>query len=246
MIFLRYKITLSYWGKHYHGWQIQPHHVNIQETVEKALSIALQEKINIVGAGRTDTGVSAKKYIAHFESPMKIRMTEKFIFKLNTLLPADIAIQKIEKTHTDFHARFDAKFRTYQYQVTQLKNPFLIDSAYFIKNKIDFDIMNQACDILKKYSNFKAFSKVKTNVYTYNCEIYHAKWFPKDDYYIFEIKANRFLRNMVRAIVGTLIEVGLHKISLTEFEEIIIAQDRRNAGKSVPAHALFLTDIGYN
>ncbi|SDZ90145.1 tRNA pseudouridine(38-40) synthase TruA [Psychroflexus halocasei] len=243
---MRYKITLSYWGKHYHGWQFQPNQVNLQQTFEEALSLAFQEKINIVGAGRTDTGVSAKKYIAHFDTDQTINNKDKFIFKINTLLPADIALQNIEKTRDNFHARFDANERTYQYQVTQLKNPFLIDSAYFIKNKIDFDIMNEACEILKKHTNFKAFSKVKTNVYTFNCEIYEAKWFAKDDYYIFEIKANRFLRNMVRAIVGTLIEVGLHKINLNDFEKIIISQDRRNAGKSVPAHALFLTDIGYN
>lgn len=242
---MRYKITLSYWGKHYHGWQIQPKHLSVQETLEKALSTALQEKIGVVGAGRTDTGVSAKKYIAHFDSDKKIDINKSFIFKINTLLPPDIALHKIENITDEFHARFSATDRTYQYFLTQKKNPFLIDSAYYIKNNLDFDLMNAACHILKEHTNFKAFSKVKTNVFTYNCEIYDAKWFAKDDYYIFEIKANRFLRNMVRAIVGTLIEVGLKKINLDEFEKIITSHDRRKAGKSVPAHALFLTDISY-
>ncbi|QSS96971.1 tRNA pseudouridine(38-40) synthase TruA [Psychroflexus sp. ALD_RP9] len=242
---MRYKVTLSYRGLAYNGWQIQPNHLSVQELVESALSTALQQEIKVVGAGRTDTGVHASFYIAHFDSKIMIEELSQLVFKCNTLLPKDIAFQKIERVKDDFHARFDAKYRSYRYQITQNKNPFVINSAYYIKRQLDLKMMNESCDILKKHQNFKAFSKVKTSVYTYNCNIIEAEWKLENNLVCFEIKANRFLRNMVRAIVGTMIEVGLHTLTLKEFNQIIIDQDRRKAGKSVPAHALFLTDIGY-
>mgnify|MGYP000087624282 CR=1 FL=1 len=242
---MRYKVTLSYNGLAYKGWQIQPNHLSVQELVENALSTALQQNIKVVGAGRTDTGVHASYYVAHFDSEVFIEDLSQLVFKCNTLLPKDIAFQKIEQVKDDFHARFDAKHRSYRYQITQNKNPFVINSAYYIKRQLDLDQMNASCEILKKHQNFKAFSKVKTNVYTYHCNIFEAEWKLEHNLICFEIKANRFLRNMVRAIVGTMIEVGLHTLTLKEFNQIIIDQDRRNAGKSVPAHALFLTDIGY-
>jgi len=242
---LRYKVTLSYSGLAYKGWQIQPNHLSVQELVENALSTALQQNIKVVGAGRTDTGVHASYYVAHFDSEVFIEDLSQLVFKCNTLLPKDIAFQKIEQVKDDFHARFDAKHRSYRYQITQNKNPFVINSAYYIKRQLDLNQMNASCEILKKHQNFKAFSKVKTNVYTYHCNIFEAEWKLEHNLICFDIKANRFLRNMVRAIVGTMIEVGLHTLTLKEFNQIIIDQDRRNAGKSVPAHALFLTDIGY-
>ena len=242
---MRYKVTLSYNGLAYKGWQIQPNHLSVQELVENALSTALQQNIKVIGAGRTDTGVHASYYIAHFDSEVFNEDLSQLVFKCNTLLPKDIAFQKIEQVKDDFHARFDAKHRSYRYQITQNKNPFVINSAYYIKRQLDLDQMNASCEILKKHQNFKAFSKVKTNVYTYHCNIFEAEWKLEHNLICFEIKANRFLRNMVRAIVGTMIEVGLHTLTLKEFNQIIIDQDRRNAGKSVPAHALFLTDIGY-
>lgn len=242
---MRYKVTLSYSGLAYKGWQIQPNHLSVQELVENALSTALQQNIKVVGAGRTDTGVHASYYVAHFDSEVFIEDLSQLVFKCNTLLPKDIAFQKIEQVKDDFHARFDAKHRSYRYQITQNKNPFVINSAYYIKRQLDLNQMNASCEILKKHQNFKAFSKVKTNVYTYHCNIFEAEWKLEHNLICFDIKANRFLRNMVRAIVGTMIEVGLHTLTLKEFNQIIIDQDRRNAGKSVPAHALFLTDIGY-
>ncbi len=242
---MRYKVTLSYNGLAYKGWQIQPNHLSVQELVENALSTALQQNIKVIGAGRTDTGVHASYYIAHFDSEVFIEDLSQLVFKCNTLLPKDIAFQKIEQVKDDFHARFDAKHRSYRYQITQNKNPFVINSAYYIKRQLDLNQMNASCEILKKHQNFKAFSKVKTNVYTYHCNIFEAEWKLEHNLICFDIKANRFLRNMVRAIVGTMIEVGLHTLTLKEFNQIIIDQDRRNAGKSVPAHALFLTDIGY-
>ncbi|SHE28595.1 tRNA pseudouridine38-40 synthase [Psychroflexus salarius] len=242
---MRYKVTLSYNGLAYKGWQIQPNHLSVQELVENALSTALQQNIKVVGAGRTDTGVHASYYVAHFDSEVFIEDLSQLVFKCNTLLPKDIAFQKIEQVKDDFHARFDAKHRSYRYQITQNKNPFVINSAYYIKRQLDLNQMNASCEILKKHQNFKAFSKVKTNVYTYHCNIFEAEWKLERNLICFDIKANRFLRNMVRAIVGTMIEVGLQTLTLKEFNQIIIDQDRRNAGKSVPAHALFLTDIGY-
>jgi tRNA pseudouridine38-40 synthase len=243
---LKYFIQLSYLGKNYCGWQIQPDQPSIQETLTKAINTALQEEIEIVGSGRTDTGVNAKNYIAHFSSSQHIKDKKQFIFKLNTLLPKDIAIQDCWPVPEDAHARFSATKRSYSYQITQEKNPFLIDQAYYIKRKVDLELMNLAAQKLKNYRNFKAFSKVKTQVYTYNCEIYEANWQDLGNGILeFNITANRFLRNMVRAIVGTLIEVGLQKISISEFEKIIESQERSKAGKSVPAEALCLKKIEY-
>lgn len=243
---MKYFIKLSYLGKHYCGWQIQPDQPSVQETLMLALSTALQEKIELVGSGRTDTGVHAKNYIAHFSCSTPFPDTNQFIFKLNTLLPKDIAIYDIWEVHEDAHARFDAISRSYSYWVTQEKNPFLIDQAYYVKRKLNIELMNQAASQLKNYRNFKAFSKVKTQVYTYNCEVYEAFWEVMDnDVLAFHISANRFLRNMVRAIVGTLIEVGLEKINLTDFKQIIVSKNRSNAGKSVPAEALCLNQVTY-
>lgn len=242
---VRYRIQLSYLGTHYHGWQKQLDNVSVQSQINAALSTALQEQVDVVGAGRTDTGVHASAYIAHFDTNQVISDIDNLMFKLNSLLPNDIAVQDIKASKEDFHARFDAISRTYEYSIIQSKDPFLIERSYFIRNKLDINAMQKASNLLFNHKNFKSFSKVKTDVYTFDCEIKKAIWTQKGHHLLFEIEANRFLRNMVRAIVGTLIEVGLHKISVEEFNTVILSQDRSKAGKSVPANALVLKDIKY-
>lgn len=241
----RYFIELSYNGKNYHGWQRQPDAISIQEVLEYALSKLLRSKINVVGAGRTDAGVHAKQIFAHFEIALQIDYTN-LKNRLNAFLPDTICILKIFKVNEKTHARFDATNRSYEYQIWQGKNPFLIDSTWQIKTKIlDVNKMNEAASLLLNYTNFKCFSKSKTDVFTYNCDITNAKWIKNGDLLVFHISANRFLRNMVRAIVGTLYNVGIHKISISEFIKIIESQDRTKAGISVPAQGLFLTNITY-
>lgn len=243
---MKYFIQLSYFGKAYCGWQVQPDQPSVQQTLTACLQTALQEPIAVVGSGRTDTGVHAQNYIAHFTSAKPIANRQQFMYKINTLLPKDIAVQKIWPVATDAHARFDALSRSYTYWVTQEKNPFLLDRAYYVKRKLNLDLMNKAAEELKNYRNFKAFSKVKTQVYTYHCEVFEAYWVSLDSGVLeFRITANRFLRNMVRAIVGTLIEVGLQDISIDEFKAIIESENRSNAGKSVPAEALCLCAVNY-
>lgn len=242
---MRYYLQLSYLGTHYHGWQKQLDKVSVQSEVNHALETALQETIDVVGAGRTDTGVHASGYVAHFDSQQQITNYKKCIFKLNSILPADIAVHDLKRVQNDFHARFDATSRTYEYSIVQFKDPFSVGKSYFVKNELDVEAMQMASNLLFNHKNFKSFSKVKTDVYTFDCEIKKATWHQNGHHILFEISANRFLRNMVRAIVGTLIEVGLHKISVEDFNKVILAQDRSQAGKSVPAHALVLKKIEY-
>ncbi|MFD0932987.1 tRNA pseudouridine(38-40) synthase TruA [Psychroflexus salinarum] len=242
---MRYFIQLSYLGTQYHGWQKQLDSISVQSQVNHALQTALQESVDVVGAGRTDAGVHASGYVAHFDSEQNIVDYKKLIFKLNSILPADIAVHDFKKVHKDFHARFDAISRSYDYSIVQYKDPFSLGKSYFVKNELDVNAMQQASNLLFNHKNFKSFSKVKTDVYTFDCEIKKAIWHQNGHFLLFEISANRFLRNMVRAIVGTLVEVGLHKISVEEFNAIILAQDRSRAGKSVPAHALVLKNIEY-
>lgn len=243
---MKYFIKLSYFGKAYCGWQIQPDQPSVQETLTKALQTALQEEITLVGSGRTDTGVHAKNYIAHFTCKRIVEDMKQFIFKLNTILAKDIAIDDVWPVGEDAHARFDATSRSYTYLITQNKNPFLTDRAYYVKRKLAISKMNEAAAELKNYRNFKAFTKVKTQVYTYHCEVIEAYWVAlNSNEFEFRITANRFLRNMVRAIVGTLIQVGLEEIDLEEFKVIIESENRNNAGKSVPAHALCLRAVNY-
>lgn len=243
---MRHFIQLSYKGTNYHGWQIQPDQISIQEELEKAFQIAFQEKIEIVGCGRTDTGVHAKNYWAHFDSHGLPLSKNQLVFKLNNLLPKDIVIHQIKQVSDEAHARFDASFRRYIYQITDTKNPFELEFAHYVIKELDVKRMNEACKVLYTYENFKSFSKVKTQVYTYNCKIMNAEWKKKQNgLLVFEIKANRFLRNMVRAIVGTMIDIGLGKISVEDFKRIIESKNRSNAGTSVPAKGLFLVEIGY-
>jgi len=241
---LRYFIELSYNGTPYHGWQRQPNAISIQEVLENALSTLLRMKIQIVGAGRTDTGVHAKQIMAHFDSN-NILDVDQLLYKLNAILPAHIAVRKIYNVRDDAHARFDALSRSYEYYVALEKDPFSMDNAYYIKKPLDIDLMNKAAKLLLNYTNFKCFSKSKTDVKTYNCTITEANWEENDQQLIFKISANRFLRNMVRAIVGTLIEIGEHKLDKEDLIRIIKSEDRSQAGYSVPAHGLYLTKVEY-
>ena len=237
-------MDLSYDGTNYHGWQNQPNAISVQSCIEKALSLLTKVETQIFGAGRTDSGVHAINMCAHFDSNLLVDLS-KLIYDLNSFLPKDISINDIYEVNDDSHARFDAISRVYNYKISLNKDVFNINRSYFINNVMDVDLMNQACTILKSHTNFKCFSKSKTDVKTYNCEIVNAQWVFKHGKLVFTIKANRFLRNMVRAIVGTMIQLGLKKISLDYFQEILISQDRTKAGPSAPAHALYLSNIEY-
>ncbi len=241
----RYFLYFAYNGSAYHGWQIQPNGISVQEMLEKALSVALQTKTIVVGAGRTDAGVHARLMVAHFDSTNEFVKSEEFVSKLNNILPHDIAVSKIVEVVSDAHARFDAVSRKYEYLLVQQKDAFLTDFSMRLTYPLDFETMNLAANKLKAYSDFTSFSKLHTDVKTNNCTIYQAQWELREGVWVFTIEANRFLRNMVRAIVGTLIEVGRSKVDVQQFCEIIEAKDRCKAGASVPAKALYLVDIQY-
>lgn len=241
---MRYFIELSYNGEKYHGWQNQPNDISVQEVIEKALSILLRSKIAIVGAGRTDAGVHAKQMYAHFDTDIQFNQSE-LALKMNSFLPKDVAIQEIHSVKEDAHARFDATGRTYEYWIVSEKNPFHNQSAHTVYKKLDIELMNLAAKELFNYDDFKCFSKTHTDVKTYICKLEKAFWEQKDELLIFTIRADRFLRNMVRAIVGTLLDVGLGKLSIADFKQIIESRDRNKAGTSVPGKALYLTAVTY-
>ena len=241
---MRYFIELSFQGTNYHGWQIQPNAKTVQESLEKALSLLIKSPISLIGAGRTDAGVHAKQMFAHFDTPSPIDEKE-LVYKLNSFLPPDIAIHQIFRVPEEAHARFDALSRSYTYYIHNQKDPFLTDFSWYTKNKLDLNKMNEAAKILLKHKDFKSFSKSKTDVKTYLCKIEKAYWEKKDHQLIFHITADRFLRNMVRAIVGTLIEVGQGKMDIHDFDNIIKQKDRTKAGFSVPAKGLYLNKIIY-
>lgn len=249
---MRYFINLSYDGKNYHGWQIQPGAITVQEVLNKALSTLLREDIEVVGAGRTDAGVNASMMIAHFDTEVEFSADDKdkkslfqLKYRLNKLLPPDIAIHDIYPVADDMHARFSATARTYHYYITTEKSPFE-PYAYRFPQPLDFDKMNEACKALFDYIDFTSFSKLHTDVKTNNCKIMEAHWEQVSPIkWQFTIKADRFLRNMVRAIVGTLIDVGRGAITIDDFRKIIEKKDRCSAGTSVPGNALFLCKVEY-
>jgi tRNA pseudouridine38-40 synthase len=241
----RYFLQCSFWGEAYVGWQKQPEMLSIQTCLDKGLSTVLQENIEVMGAGRTDTGVHATYFIAHFDAHANLSEDKNLIYKLNNVLPNDIAVQDLFEVKLEHHARFDAITRSYQYRITTKKNPFELRSANYIKNDLDVKLMHKCAQQLLSFSNFKSFSKIKTAVKTFECQIEHAEVKSEDDLVVLNITANRFLRNMVRAISGTLIDVGLGKNTFEDFIHIIEAQDRKKAGKSVPAKGLYLTNIIY-
>ncbi len=241
----RYFIYISFNGKNYCGWQIQPNGISVQQCLEEALSILLREKISITGAGRTDSGVHAALMVAHFDIEQAIPDLSLLVDKLNKILPVDIAILQIKSVRADVHARFDAISRTYKYYLTDKKDPFRHDFIYKVSKQPDYEAMNKAAEILFQITDFTSFSKLHTDVKTNNCCVTHARWTQEGNFWVFTITADRFLRNMVRAIVGTLLEVGRGKLSLDGFREVIESKDRGKAGTSVPGHALFLVDIVY-
>jgi tRNA pseudouridine38-40 synthase len=242
---LRYFIHLAYKGTRYHGWQSQPDAISVQETLEKALKTILRTPIAIVAAGRTDSGVHAREMFAHFDIEETLEI-EKLVRKLNSFLPKDIAIFNILRVHDDAHARFDATKRTYEYHIHTQKNAFECDDSWHYSNALNLSKMNEACDILFKHTDFECFSKTHTDVNTFNCKIYQANWKQNGNHLIFTITADRFLRNMVRAIVGTMINIGLEKIAVDDLNKIIESKNRSQAGFSVPAHGLYLTKIEYD
>ncbi len=242
---LRYFIKLAYKGTNYHGWQAQPNAITVQELLGKSFSTIFRNPIEIVGAGRTDAGVHAEEFYAHVNIENEFNVNE-VIYKLNGLLPDDIVVYDIFKTIENAHARFDATSRSYEYRIFLGRNPFLIETAWqLITTKLAVEKMNEAAEILKIHTNFKCFSRSNTDVRTYNCNIMDAEWKQTNQVLVFHITADRFLRNMVRAIVGTLIEIGKGKMTLEEFKQIIESENRCNAGPSAPAQGLFLTQVTY-
>lgn len=242
---MRYFIYLSYDGTDYHGWQIQPNAVSVQQKLNEALSTLLRDNVEVTGAGRTDAGVHASLMVAHFDLSHEVD-TEELARKLNRFLPQDIAIDKIVRVKDDAHARFDAVERTYHYWVYTQKNPFRRHYATRITFPLDFEKMNEAAAYLLDVTDFTSFSKLHTDAKTNNCKVYKAKWTQTEDgLWRFEISADRFLRNMVRAVVGTLIEVGRGRLTVDQFKNVIEQKDRCAAADSMPGNALFLVDIRY-
>ena len=242
---MRYFIRLGYRGAAYHGWQVQPHDTSVQQVIEEALATLLRVPTPVTGAGRTDAGVNARLMVAHFDAEPPIADLDRLVHSLNALLPPDIAIYGISPVQNDAHARFDAINRTYKYFAVTHKDPFRYPLSWKCPPDLDFDLMNQAAARLLDYTDFTSFSKLHTDVKTNNCRVTLARWAREDGQWVFTITADRFLRNMVRAIVGTLVEVGRHKMTVEEFCQVIERKDRCAAGTSMPGHALFLWDINY-
>lgn len=252
---MRYFIQLSYDGTGYHGWQVQPNGVSVQEVLQKALSTLLRQPTEVTGAGRTDAGVHASMMVAHFDWPAAhegeggeeapLDCTQ-LTYKLNRLLPPDVAVQAVRPVGPEMHARFSATRRTYHYYIHTRKDPFLRGYSWQVNVPLDFALMNEAAQVLLEYSDFTSFSKTGTDVKTNICQLTEARWEQlKPGEWRFTVSANRFLRNMVRAIVGTLIEVGRHRMTISQMRHAIEAKDRQRAGESVPGHALYLTNIEY-
>ena len=241
----RFFITLSYNGKNYVGWQIQPNGMSVQQALQDALSTILRQEVTVVGAGRTDAGVHAREMMAHFDWEGSTFSSGDLVHKLNNFLPKDISISAIRKVRPEAHARFSAVSRTYKYYVTTVKDPFLHEYTYRLFFHPDLEAMNTLCEVLKEYEDFTSFSKLHTDVKTNYCRIEYAWWEKKGELYEFTICADRFLRNMVRAIVGTLLEAGRGRLDEQGFRHIIEARNRNVAGDSAPGHALFLEKVTY-
>ena len=242
----RYFIFISFKGTNYHGWQVQPNSLSVQKILNDALSLVLKEKISTTGAGRTDAGVNAFVFCAHFDCTIPgLDSRENTIFRLNRLLPDDISVKSIKRVSPDAHARFSALSRTYKYFISRKKDPFVEQTSWYVFGELNISEMNRAAEILMRHSDFTSFSRLHSDNKTNICRIISASWDIQGDTVIFTIRADRFLRNMVRAIAGTMINVGKGKITAVQFEEIIKVKDRSKAGMSAPAKGLFLADIEY-
>lgn len=244
---MRYFLQISYKGTQYHGWQVQQNAKSIQAIINDTLSQILGEEIRVTGSGRTDTGVHAVQQYAHFDTTQKLNPDEH-MYRFNALLPHDISIQAVLPVADNAHSRFDAQQRTYQYHIHQQKNPFLYGYSYYFRPELDLERMNLAAAQLASSNerDYECFSKSRSSQQNYFCTIEMAEWQKKDNSrLVFHISANRFLRNMVRAIVGTMLDIGMHKISLEDFENILQSKDRKKAGRSVPAEGLYLSQVNY-
>jgi len=253
----RYFIHMAYDGGAYKGWQVQPEEPSVQQVLAHALSTLLKQEIPVSGAGRTDTGVHASHFVAHFDMDVAqagdkpgtfgtyLPSSEQFLFKLNRFLPPDIVIYKIFEVPEDMHARFSATYRTYHYHISSLKPLYNRNYSHYVYGELDAEAINSCCKVILETTDFTSFAKLHTDVLTNNCSVSHAEWRPVDQGYLFEIRADRFLRNMVRSLTGTLLDVGRGKLDLDGFKKIVEAKDRAKAGSSAPAKGLFLVDIGY-
>jgi tRNA pseudouridine38-40 synthase len=240
----RYFLKIAYDGSPYSGWQIQPNALTVQQKVQETLQLFCSLIGDTIGCGRTDAGVHAKDFYLHFDCEQPIENHQEFIYKLNRVLPESIVVHELYKVGIDAHSRFDAVSRTYEYYILQKKNPF-VKSAWYNSHALNLNLMEEACQMLMQYEDFTSFSKTNTQVFTNNCKILKAHWEQNDDLLVFNIQANRFLRNMVRAIVGSLVDLGKEKYDLAHFKSIIESKNRSKAGLSVPAQGLFLTEVNY-
>lgn len=247
----RYFLHMAYEGTAYYGWQVQPDQPTVQQVLEKAVGTLLREEVGITGAGRTDTGVHASCFVAHFDTRVPIYTlpeygsVEQWVFKLNRFLPPDIVVYEAREVPEDMHARFSATYRTYHYHISTVKPLFNRNHTLYAYGRLDTEAMDRCCRMILETKDFTSFSKLHTDVKTNLCQVMEIRWVSLENEYRFEIRANRFLRNMVRSIVGTLLEVGMGKLDEKGFREIIDGHDRGMAGQSVPARGLFLVDIGY-
>ena len=241
---MRFFLDIAYLGTAFHGWQVQNNAATVQGEINKALSTILRSEISCMGSGRTDTGVHATQQIAHFDFHQELVPTD-LVRKLNRFLPVSIAIKSCVQVTKEAHARFDAESRTYEYHIHTHKNPFKEGRSYLFAAALDLEAIDAGCQLILAWENFQAFSRVRTEVNNFNCEIAEIKWVETSDGFVFHVSANRFLRGMVRAIVGTLLEVGQGRMSLDQLRSVLEREDRRNAGRAVPADGLFLTRVSY-
>ena len=248
----RYFLHMAYDGTNYCGWQIQPDCRTVQQVMEEAIGTMLRHHVNLTGAGRTDTGVHASSFVAHFDTRDPIdrrpeyQSLEQWVFRLNRFLPADIAVFNAKEVPDDLHARFSATYRTYHYHICTSKPLFNRLYCHHLHAPLDLAAIRECCRLILEIRDFTSFSKLHTDVKTNNCHVIQAEWISVENGYRFEIKADRFLRNMVRSLVGTLLEVGSGKLDAEGFKEVVEARDRGRAGQSVPARGLFLVDVGYD
>jgi tRNA pseudouridine38-40 synthase len=241
---MRYFIEFSYNGTAYNGWQKQKNSLGIQQILEEAMSKVLRISIELIGSSRTDAGVHAEQQFAHFDYD-RIDNAEQLVYNMNGMIPRDIAVRRIFAVPEDTNSRFAATHRRYEYRISRVKNPFLVNQVYILRAELDLDKMNQAAALLLEYKDFESFSKLHTSVNNFRCDISEAAWFEEGNLLVFSVKSNRFLRGMVRALVGTLLEVGKGKKSIADFAKIIESRSRKEAGAQAPAEGLFLTEVGY-
>ncbi len=241
---MRFFIEISYLGTNYHGWQIQENARTVQNEVDKAISLILKSEIKTTGSGRTDTGVHALSQVAHFDFDEKI--DSSFLYRVNSLLDNDISINSLHEVKNNISARYDALEREYIYKINSIKSPFLSKRSLYYPRTINIKLINEACNILLLHNDFKSFSKVKTDVKNFNCQIFKAELVSEGKNYRFIISSNRFLRGMVRTIVGTLLQLNEGKLDIKDFENILVGKNRKLAGPSAPAYALYLSNVTYS